>query len=311
MRATKITAACWLMVAAVAAAVGGAFLAQLGWPFEIASSLLPHIAAGALVIAVGVLLLRRPLAAGALVLLAALALFGARALFTPAAPALAHKDLRILWANVWGRTKAFDRTIALAQYENADVVLIAEAPLARVRQLGDLDVGPFVHHVGRLDIEGVNVVALSRQPIEGATAFGGTKRVTRRGLSFTVQTAAGPLLIEGLHPSVPALPPQQVERDTTIRAAFALGDAAPRVVVGDLNAVTWSPLMGEAARAGLVEAGLGPQATWSPGRLPLILGLPIDHAFAGGGAQAYARIGADVGSDHRPLVIDVALPATR
>jgi hypothetical protein len=38
-----------------------------------------------------------------------------------------------------------------------------------------------------------------------------------------------------------------------------------------------------------------------------VLGLPIDHAYASVGVAIHARVGRFVGSDHRPLVVDVAL----
>lgn len=91
-------------------------------------------------------------------------------------------------------------------------------------------------------------------------------------------------------------------------AALVAADDAPTVVIGDLNATPWSRGFRRlCARAGLRDsrAGFGHQASF-----PTALGwagLPIDHALVTDElAVVGRRLGPDVGSDHRPLVVDLA-----
>lgn len=82
----------------------------------------------------------------------------------------------------------------------------------------------------------------------------------------------------------------------------------PLVVVGDFNAAPWSRsvrrLMDE---TGLAAARL-PVATWPTEAGAL--GVPIDNVFVRGGARlvSLAAFGEDLGSNHRGLLMDIALP---
>ena len=79
----------------------------------------------------------------------------------------------------------------------------------------------------------------------------------------------------------------------------------PLVVVGDFNATPWSP----ALRTFLDELdlnGLNVAATW-----PVwfgFAGIPIDHALVSENLIiTHIETGPNIGSDHRPVMIDVAL----
>ena len=81
-----------------------------------------------------------------------------------------------------------------------------------------------------------------------------------------------------------------------------------RLVVGDFNATPWSADL----RAFVTENGLSgvnTLATW-----PVWLGfagIPIDHAFVSHDLRILTfETGPDIGSDHLPLLIDVARAAT-
>ena len=94
-----------------------------------------------------------------------------------------------------------------------------------------------------------------------------------------------------------------------------LAAAAPErgaLVAGDLDATPWSPAFAMLlSRGKLVDTGLyrGLTATWVS-RVPLI-GLPIDHVLVSPGILVTNNhLGADVGSSHFPVIVDLAiLPA--
>ena len=78
----------------------------------------------------------------------------------------------------------------------------------------------------------------------------------------------------------------------------------PKIVVGDFNATPWSAGL-RAFRSENELSGFNTRATW-----PIWLGfagIPIDHAFVSRDLGILEiETGPDIGSDHRPILIDVA-----
>lgn len=84
------------------------------------------------------------------------------------------------------------------------------------------------------------------------------------------------------------------------------------VVIGDMNSTEGSPYFGDLVRiSGLRDSriGFGRQPswpTWFPYRLP------IDHALVSGDLSVVdRRLGPDIGSDHFPLILELAPAVTR
>src|SRR5262245_21747420 len=289
-----------------ACALGGALLARVGWPFELMTSLLPQIGAAALLFALSLLMLGRPGMAALAVCAAAVCGWGARELFAPRDAALPTRDVRVVWANLLGERDAFRRAMRFAVENDADIVVFAEFPSSVPEADWRASAGDYAHHAGRPTARGVKVAVFSRLPLSDVEPIGIPWRPNRQGLSVRVTTAAGPLTIVGVHPSVPIIPLAQRARDETSRVAFARTReaGASALLVGDFNTTPWSPLVRDAAAdERLRRAHLGAASTWaSPWP---ILGLPIDHAFAANDARISARVGPGIGSDHLPLLIDV------
>ena len=80
------------------------------------------------------------------------------------------------------------------------------------------------------------------------------------------------------------------------------------MVVGDLNCTPWSPHFRRLLRdAGLrdVARGRGLEPTWYPTSLPL--GIPIDHVLVSDEiGVANRELGSDLGSDHRPVRVEIS-----
>ena len=81
------------------------------------------------------------------------------------------------------------------------------------------------------------------------------------------------------------------------------------MVLGDLNATAWCYAFRRFLReTGLKDSarGWGYQATWPTGFLPLRI--PIDHCLLSPDLKVLnRRIGPNVGSDHFPLTVELAL----
>lgn len=153
------------------------------------------------------------------------------------------------------------------------------------------------------------MAVLSRHPMQ-ATLTRDADRVARLDARLEVGPTCFDLV--ALHPVPPASPRFHAARDTVLHtiAANRNADAAPLLVVGDLNATPWSSAFSGLARAGLRRAGRL-QPTWpSAGRG--VLGIPIDHVLASEGWRVRAAdVGPDLGSDHLPVQVHLATPATK
>lgn len=82
------------------------------------------------------------------------------------------------------------------------------------------------------------------------------------------------------------------------------------VVIGDLNVSIWSRTYREMLKqSGLHDSrlGFGPLPTQAPFGSFCILGIPIDHCLVGEEIDVLdSRTGPALGSDHRPLIVDIA-----
>ncbi len=129
-------------------------------------------------------------------------------------------------------------------------------------------------------------------------------------LKAVLRGSAGDFTLLGAHPVPPASAFWAGERDIFLRI---IADETAKtegvvIVAGDLNATPWSHGMKPLFAAGLKDSarGYGAGSTWMRGN-PL-LAIPIDHIlFRDDGVICRKRwIGPDLGSDHRPVVADLA-----
>ena len=163
-------------------------------------------------------------------------------------------------------------------------------------------------------------IDLPRPP---ATVMSGNHEQNGAGMMSPVDGAAA-VGIDAVHPARRVdLPGLSVLCVDTIRpgahggrvtdevgaAAIELARAAPNpvMVLGDLNATSWTPYFAELILAGGLSdsrRGFGVASTW-PGFMPLPLRIPIDHCLVSREIGVRERrVGQPVGSDHRPIVVD-------
>jgi len=116
-----------------------------------------------------------------------------------------------------------------------------------------------------------------------------------------------------IHPPPPVTAELTLLRDSVLRRAKQWADEQtdPHIVIGDLNTTPWSYafsiLTGDGELASTLR-GRGNQGTWPTG-VPLPWLLPIDHCLVSEGLICVDRhIGPETGSDHRPLIVSLALP---
>ena len=212
------------------------------------------------------------------------------------------KTLKIISVNVWHINQNIDRVADYLENAKADIVVLQEmhnthlgAVRNRLRQTY-----PFI-----LTCRCRNLVLLSRLPWQLA----GGNRFTRDTPALIwarfSRPGRGSYRVVGVHAADPRKPEIHINHMRWLTNRLPNGERL--IVVGDFNATPWSAnLMQMAARYRLRRA-LTFATSWpSQIQWPLFL---IDNAFVSSLFEIRSsKIGPDVGSDHRPVVVEVAIP---
>ncbi len=285
------------------------FLGHLDWRLELASHFRPHYAA-ALLFCIGSFWVskRRVLAVVAGALAAANLVFVIPLYALPKVGAV--WEFTVLSANVLRRNPDRERLVRYIEQTRPDVVVLMEVSLEWLESLRGLQADyPYARAVPRDDDFGIAV--FSRLP------FMEPERVLLLGEAGG-PTILVPLDVQGArvtliatHPRPPISATYAAQRNEQLEqlADVIAQESGPLMVVGDLNVTPWSHVFRRfVARTGLRDSqrGFGVQGTW-PTWLP-IGRLPIDHCLVSNElVVGRRRVGPDIGSDHLPIVIALAL----
>lgn len=215
-------------------------------------------------------------------------------------------DLRVAFFNVLGENAAYgDRIFEALQAEKPDVVIIAEAaaiyPALRrfqseYRVLTEctfedcqmlVAVRPDVVRFWQLDLNPV-----------------WTERYNVAELALT---SGKSVFVVGNHLVKPWLSGVSEPEVDRLSAQYDWL-AGPVVAVGDYNMAPWSKPMRDLLSSTGFKTLRRPIATW-PSKAGGF-GVPIDHVLVHNGAEVVAArpFGEDLGSNHRGLIVDIALP---
>jgi endonuclease/exonuclease/phosphatase (EEP) superfamily protein YafD len=302
-------------VAIVVALVGLATLLGLfdraWWVFEGADVFrLQYLFVLAVAAVVG-LLLRRPRVAALAALLAAVnfAALGIpiaqSATAAPSAPTVGA--LRLLVANVEVGNTDFAAVERLVEQTHPDLFAVTELTPAMARQLGKNLAGYRVHVLStRDDAYGIGVY--SRLPLLSAKVArfpaDGPPTVVAR-----LRVAGKPLTVVVTHVHTPFAGSIHVRQlDALAAARSQFGERV--AVCGDFNTPPWSgPLRDFAADTRLHDLyGSHAWAGYSWPTWGYVLRVPIDNCFVSDGVAVTGHHdGPNVGSDHRPLVVDISV----
>ncbi len=219
-----------------------------------------------------------------------------------------HK-IRLLLSNVLFSNFRHDAFIDLARTEDPDLVFVQEATPTWAKTLEKLR-GQYPHGVVLAAEGSGGIAALSRLPLlrAGDAGIG-----DYNGPSLEIRLNVGGQLVHIF--SAHTLPPTgkvnlQRRNEQLNVIAERLNDLPnPNIVIGDLNTTMWSPYYKRfVERTGLVNAreGFGVLPTW-PTWLPMMK-IPIDHCLVSRDIRVVdVRTGPHIGSDHLPLIVDLAV----
>lgn len=214
--------------------------------------------------------------------------------------------LRVVSINVHTSNRSFKKVIDFVRTTNADIVLLLEIDQAWAR------------HLAPLGAEHPHSLIEAREDNFGIAFF--SKIYAARLKVEMVGEADVPTILAdikagghsfrfvGTHPLPPSGGENSAWRDNQLRELQILASKSdsPVLIVGDLNATPWSAGMRVLSRDGTLRLP-APSMTWQPTwMVGTPLAIPIDHALASGPLVLLQReVGPDVGSDHRPIIVEV------
>ena len=214
------------------------------------------------------------------------------------------EPLRILSFNVKGFATDPEPVLEFLRATDAEVVFLHEANVNWEEYLADGEV-PFQLAFPRREgsIFGTAVLYRTAEDVRGLV-LGSDQRVV---VEVTLIHEGREIKLLGIHAYAPVSRHFSETRDEQFGDVeeWARNAGTPAVVVGDFNATRWSHAF---PREGLVDTarGLGFEGSWPAGLEPL--SIPIDQAVTTPDWVTIRRwLGPDLGSDHYPLFLDIAL----
>ena len=219
------------------------------------------------------------------------------------------QPLRVLVANVLSSNQRYPEVISLIRAEKPDLAVFIEINTAWTRALEPIeDILPNAVVHPREDNFGIAIY--SKVPLEDATAkeFGLRNSVS---ILATIAVNGQKLSIVATHPVPPIGTTLFSKRNQHLAelASYIQQQQNPTIAIGDFNTTMWSPYYKSFIRTtGLrnSRSGFGIQPTW-PTQLPLLF-IPLDHCLVSPSITvANSRTGSNVGSDHLPLIADLAI----
>lgn len=168
-----------------------------------------------------------------------------------------------------------------------------------------------IEAVFRAESSDSDLLLLSRPPVMdlGVQHLGADKKSTLVATVCSTAVATRCIDIMAAHLERPQSRTLTRVRDTHLQDMATIvrnAHADKTVVVSDFNLTPWSPYFQQfLSDAGLRDSARGRRVapTWFSRWLPF--GLPIDQVLVGAGISVIDRhVGADVGSDHLPVIAD-------
>lgn len=229
-------------------------------------------------------------------------------------------NLRVLVSNINTQNRNYDGVVAYTREVQPDLAVFMEVDAAWVEQLGRLqDQLPYAS--GRENPYHLGLMVYSRLPLaQTRIDFFGTDNNT--SVVGQVAVAGQTVQFVATHPLPPVRPSLFHARNRQMDRVgqFMQPLPGPKLLLGDLNMTMWSPYHRRLTRqAGVVNGrrGVGIHPTWpTPGTYrqlnaiaTALLAIPIDHCLVSDEITVTGfTVGPHLGSDHRPIVVDLHIP---
>lgn len=221
------------------------------------------------------------------------------------------RRLRVVSLNVLASNPDKNAVLEYVKSADADVLFLMEVDASWAATVDGLK-GSYPHHIMELDAGAFGVALLSRVPLTESRLFhpedSGTPSIQAK-----LMHEGRELMLVGTHPVPPMGASWAHSRDNQMEAVGRLVRLAnvPVLVMGDLNATPWSYGMRKLKEGNSLDFRC-PQGAWRPTwRARSLFAIPIDHALCTPPLNIARRdIGPDVGSDHRPQLLEIGWATT-
>jgi endonuclease/exonuclease/phosphatase (EEP) superfamily protein YafD len=218
--------------------------------------------------------------------------------------------MRAMLLNVNTRLGDAERVKRVIRDADPDILVLEEISSQWMSDLASLtDSHPYRLTQPREDNFGIGL--FSKFPLaESEVAYIGSAEVP--SILATISTGQTNLRVIATHPLPPSGPDYSRRRNEQLDQLPDYAQSSlPLILLGDLNVTPWNYHFRRLlARTGLQDSaqGYGVQPTW-PNYNP-ILRIPIDHCLHSSDISVVdRRIGADVSSDHYPVIVDFVIGA--
>lgn len=291
-------------LACISTAAG--FLASTGWPLELFSHFRCQYLVGLLCCAAVVYRQPRWSVFFLIFALVNVPLVAPRYFGAASTEGNSVQPIRVLLSNVHTRYGSEDQVASLIDDVQADILVLQEV---NARWLAELEphTASYAESMGDARADNFGIALYSKFPMLSRRSFYlGKANVPT--IIATLDVEPEPITVVATHPLPPTNPLNAAARDEQLQlVADVVRDLdTPVLLVGDLNCTPWSPTFAALLeRSGLRDSGkgFGVQPSWPAWFPPLMI--PIDHCLHSRELVVLERrLGAYVGSDHLPLIVD-------
>ncbi len=223
-----------------------------------------------------------------------------------------NQDVRLLLANVLKKNQSYSKFIDLVKASQPDIIALVEPNQRWIEALESLSV-TYPYQLTSLREDNYGLALFSRFSFEEQTVeFLTTKGIPT--LLGKIRINGKPVTVIVTHPPPPKNQRDASLRDLQIAKLAELAHSSPSAIIlcGDFNITPWSVPFRRLERLGNLlntSRGFGYQPTWPVDR-PW-LGIPIDHCLVSKDIMTARRsIGAQIGSDHLPVILDLKFDQT-
>jgi endonuclease/exonuclease/phosphatase (EEP) superfamily protein YafD len=221
------------------------------------------------------------------------------------------RDLRIMISNVMTSNHRYGDVIDYVRAENPDLLVIMEMDTVWQYHLEPLkSLLPYSISEPRSDNFGLAIY--SKLPLANSQIREwGKGAIVVPSLTANITVRDRVVSLVATHPVPPLNEDYAMSRNSQMNeiADYVRQVGNEAIVMGDLNMSMWSPYYRkfiDRAKLRNTRQGFGIQPSW-PTNLPL-LQIPIDHySITSKLKVSNNRIGRDIGSDHYPVIVELAL----
>lgn len=259
------------------------------------------------------LLLRRKLFGGLLLVISVGQILTLASIFLPAAqPEPGPQTITVMSMNVWGDNNQFHQVIDQVKRVSPDVLLLIEYSNQWHNQMTTLH-STYPHRMLEPRWHGYGIALFSKLPLEDTEVWQLSRKITDvPALSARVKLGDQSLRIAGLHTMSPTNSLRMRLRTEQMNEIADLLKSVnePSVLIGDFNCTPWSPFLKELAKTCSYRdsrQGQGYFASWNV-ELPRFFWIPIDHALVSKEVHVHHRTAGEAcGSDHQPTIIELSV----